>query len=289
MSTWKKRSNRSRTLPSKQVPEEHVDVKHYNAICGVYDFMTLHVEWRNGHESLPAGALVFAAFPGVGNLGKVAVKTMRELNETVEVARLHVDALPPQANLDEDGLLAPPHISLSETQTQGGRRFLTLTGAVQPVDMSLHGGIARQIMTFLKSQDVDSLVVLAGYKTAADRKETFAVASSSAYRVDLESAGVDVRRDEPKTGALGLGAMLASTGPLYDINSACVIGTTIGSSQDIMATQRIIEHLDRWFDLRLKLPENGGSWLRERLAVMAPETTEDLVKELTANHDASYM
>ncbi len=251
--------------------------------------MTLHVEWRNGHDSLPPGALVFAAFPGIGNLGKVAVESMRELNKTVELARLHIDALPPKDNLDVDGLLTPPHISLSEIQTPGGRRFLTLTGAVQPVDMSLHGAIARQIMTFLKSQDVESLVVLAGYKTAADRKETFAVASSSAYRVDLESSGVDVRRDEPKTGALGLAAMLASTGPLYDMNSACVIGTTIGSSQDIMASQRIIEHLDRWFDLGLKLPEHGGAWLRERLEKMAPESTEDLVKELTSSHDASYM
>lgn len=251
--------------------------------------MTLHVEWRNGATSLPPRSLVFAAFPGVGNLGKVAVESMRDLNETVELARLHIDALPPQANLDEDGLLAPPHVSLSETQTPGGQTFLTLTGAVQPVDMSLHGGISRQLMTFLKEHDVESVVVLAGYKTAADRKETFAVASSSAYRIDLESLGVDVRRDEPRTGAIGLGALLASTGPLFGLNSACVIGTTVGSSQDIMASQRIIEHLDRWFSLGLKLPEHGEAWLLNRLKGMAPKTTEDFVKELTATHDASYM
>jgi proteasome assembly chaperone (PAC2) family protein len=251
--------------------------------------MTLHVEWRNGADSLPSRSLVFVAFPGVGNLGKVAVESMRELNDTVELARLHLDALPPQANLDEDGLLAPPHVSLAETRTPGGRSFLTLTGAAQPVDMSLHGGIARQLMTFLQDHDVEAVVVLAGYKIGADRKETFAVASSSAYRIDLEGLGVDVRRDEPKSGAIGLGAMLASTGPLYNINSACVIGTTVGSSQDIMASQRIIEHLDRWFSLGLKLPDDGSAWLIERLTEMAPASTEDLVKELTATHDASYM
>ena len=52
-------------------------------------------------------------------------------------------------------------------------------------------------------------------------------------------------------------------GPLYELNSACVIATSVGTSADIMGSQRVIEHLERWFGFGLTVPTNGGEWLRE--------------------------
>ena len=75
--------------------------------------MTLRVEWKNGVQDLPEKATVLIAFPGVGNMGKVAVDSICTLEDSLEIARLHPVGLPPHAELDEDGLLAPPHLSPS--------------------------------------------------------------------------------------------------------------------------------------------------------------------------------
>jgi proteasome assembly chaperone (PAC2) family protein len=251
--------------------------------------MTMRVEWRNGHASFPDQATVLVAFPGVGNIGKVAVDSISELHDSMEIARLHPVGLPPHAHLDEDGLLAPPHLSLRKIQTSKGASLVTLTGKTQPTEPSQQSVLATEVMAFLELQNTSTVLVLAGMFDKPENKETFAVASSSSFRIDMETMGVDVRRDQPRSGAIGLPALLASMGPLYNINSACVIATTVGSSGDIMGSQRIIEHLERWFGYGLTVPTNGGDWLRERLESMAPSEKDDLVKEMTASHDAFYM
>ena len=144
-------------------------------------------------------------------------------------------------------------------------------------------------MTFFQNQGLSTVLVLAGMIDKPDVKETFAVASSSSFRIDMESLGVDVRRDAPRSGAIGLAALLASMGPLYDMNSACVIATTVGNSEDIMGSQRLIEHLEQWFNFGLTVPKDGDAWLRQRLEALAPKVKDDLVKEMTASHDAFYM
>ena len=93
----------------------------------------------------------------------------------------------------------------------------------------------------------------------------------------------------PGQGAIGLAALLASMGPLYGMNSACVIASTVGNSEDIMGSQRLIEHLERWFTFGLTVPKDGDAWLRQRLEALAPAVKDDLVKEMTASHDAFYM
>jgi len=115
------------------------------------------------------------------------------------------------------------------------------------------------------------------------------VASNASHRIDLEALGVDVRRDEPKSGAIGLAALIASNGPLFNINSACAIATTVGSSGDVFASQRLLESLDGWFDLGIALPSDIHSKLTEKLSVLAPGKPSDYVGELTESPDAFYM
>lgn len=251
--------------------------------------MTMQIEWRNNASALPKGATVLIAFPGVANIGKVAVDSVCDLHESVEIARLHPVGLPPHAQLDEDGLLAPPHFSVRHVATRVQNPLITLTGKAQPNEPGQQSMLAREVMSFLQQQEVSTAFVLAGMIDKPEIKETFAVASSAAFRIDMESMGVDVRRDEPRSGAIGLAALLASMGPLYDINSACIIATTVGNSEDILGSQRMIEHLEQWFGFGLTVPTNGNEWLKDKLKAIAPETEEDLVGEMTASHDAFYM
>ena len=251
--------------------------------------MSLIIEWRSTHTSLGTNDLVLIALPGVGNIGKVALDALNDVNMAEEIARLHHTALPPLATLDEDGLLSPPHFSIRSIESCTQVKILTVTGTSQPLDPHFQGQMAKEVMEFFKQQGVKNVIVLAGMTDVATRKETFIVPSSSNFRMELESIGADVRRDEPSSGAIGMAALLASYGPLFDLNSACAIATTIGSSGDIHASQRLLESLDRWFELGVALPKDAKEKLSQKLESMIPKNTKDHISELTENPDAFYM
>ena len=251
--------------------------------------MSLIVEWRNGYENLNNAKLCLFSLPGVGNIGKAAIDALNSTNEAVEVARLHHTALPPLATLDEDGLLSPPHLSVKMIQYSNSDCLITITGTSQPLEPNNQGLMAREILDLLKHNQLSELVVLAGMVDDAARKEIFIVPSSSAYRVDLESRGANVRRDEPSSGAIGIAALLSSLGPVFGINSACAIATTIGSSGDIIASQNLLTSIDQWFRLNLVIPKDANKKLIEKLKEISPSNQDDLVAELTQTHDAFYM
>ena len=251
--------------------------------------MSLLIEWRNGHENLLDAKLCLFSLPGVGNVGKAAIDALNHTNDAVEVARLHHTALPPLATLDNDGLLSPPHLSLRAIHISGGDFLLTLTGTSQPLEPNNQGVMAREILELLSKYTITELIVLAGMVDDAARKETFIVPSSSSYRVDLESRGANVRRDEPSSGAIGMAALLSSLGPVYGIKSACAIATTIGTSGDIIASQKLLNSIDIWYGLNLVIPQDASKKLVEKLKQLSPRHDDDLVAELSQTHDAFYM
>ena len=251
--------------------------------------MSLIIEWRNGYDNLNNANLCLFSLPGVGNIGKAAIDALNSTNEAQEVARLHHTALPPLATLDEDGLLSPPHLSVKMIQYSNSDCLITITGTSQPLEPNNQGLMAREILDLLKHNQLSELVVLAGMVDDAARKEIFIVPSSSAYRVDLESRGANVRRDEPSSGAIGIAALLSSLGPVFGINSACAIATTIGSSGDIIASQNLLTSIDQWFGLNLVIPKDANKKLIEKLKEISPSNQDDLVAELTQTHDAFYM
>ena len=250
--------------------------------------MVLTIEWRNGNTGLPNHDLMLIAFPGVGNVGKAAIDAVNSVNKATQVARLYDTSLPPLACLDEDGLLVPPHYTLSSIESTTGKVVLTLTGTTQPVDPNSQGLLANDIMRFFMKQGVKELVVMAGLGSEPSRKETFVVASNASHRIELESRGVDVRRDEPSSGAIGLTALLASSGPLYEIDSCLAIATTVGASGDVMASQRLLDKIDNWFELGISLPSDTSANLLAKLQSMAPEKAQDVIAELTDSADAFY-
>ncbi|MCH1423080.1 MAG: PAC2 family protein, partial [Candidatus Poseidoniaceae archaeon] len=94
--------------------------------------MGLNIEWRSASNSIGEHDILLFALPGVGNVGKVAIEGLNSCHIEKQVARLHHTSLPPLATLDEDGLLAPPHLTLSSIESVTGKRILTLTGTSQP-------------------------------------------------------------------------------------------------------------------------------------------------------------
>ena len=86
-----------------------------------------------------------------------------------------------------------------------------------------------------------------------------------------------------------MAALLASLGPVYGINTACAIATTVGASGDINASQQLLMSIDRWFDLNLVIPQDANEKLLTKLKQISPNSSHDLISEMTEPHDAFYM
>ena len=83
--------------------------------------------------------------------------------------------------------------------------------------------------------------------------------------MELEFKGVDVRRNQPEGGVIGLAGYLASLGPCKGVSSACMIATTFGKSIDAMAAERMRKNLEKWFDLEFKIPDSATDKLIQKM------------------------
>ena len=249
--------------------------------------MASMIEWYGSNESIPQSDITLFALPGVGDVGKTAIENIKESMECELIARVLNSGFPPHATLDSDGLITPPHIEISLSRSNS-KSILLITGEHQPLNPPEQFELTQFILSRLEKK-TEELLVLVGMASEPTRKEVFLVPSSSEYRLDLEGMGVDVRRDEPKAGAIGMAALMASMGPVYGIRSALSIATTIGSSKDSFATDRLLHKLSEWWSLDLLWDDSTESSLIAKLHERSNGSRQDLVSDLTNTHDASYM
>jgi uncharacterized protein len=259
------------------------DANHYTASKGVVAFMGALIDWIS--QPSTAGNLLIVAMPGVGDVGKLAIDAVNTELDAEPIARILHPTLPPLARLDENGLLAPPHILLSRVDIDGKQVF-TLTGDAQPMTPEGQHDLAVTVLELFEGGEV---LVLAGMSAEAQRKEVFTITSSSSYRIELESMGVDVRRDEPKAGVIGMAALITAIGPIKNVKSSCTIATTVGNSADPVAAQLLLETIRKWWSLPLPVPIDATSRLADKLREIHPQKADDLVSELSESPDSIYM
>ena len=231
------------------------------------------------------GNLLIVAMPGVGDVGKLAIDAVNTELDAEPIARILHPTLPPLARLDENGLLVPPHILLSRVEIDGKEVF-TLTGDAQPMTPEGQHELAVTVLELFEGGEV---LVLAGMSAEAQRKEVFSITSSSSYRIELESMGVDVRRDEPKAGVIGMAALITAIGPIKNVKSSCTIATTVGNSADPVAAQFLLETIRKWWSLPLPVPIDATARLAAKLKEIHPQKADDLVSELSESPDSIYM
>jgi proteasome assembly chaperone (PAC2) family protein len=223
--------------------------------------------------------------PGVGDVGKLVVDAINENLDAEPVARLVHPSLPPVATMDADGLLAPPHLLISRIEIDN-KVFFTLTGDAQPTSAEGQYEVATWILEAFCHGEV---ITLAGMASPPERKEVFAICSAKDYRIELEKKGVDVRRDEPKAGVMGMAAMITSLSTIHNVNACCVIATTIGNSADPISAQGLLDAINTWWGLAIPVSMDAMDRLASRLAQLDNGSGEDHVGQLLEQANSIYM
>ena len=107
--------------------------------------------------------------------------------------------------------------------------------------------------------------------------------------MNLEERGIDVRRDQPSGGAIGMSALMASLAPMFGLSSVCAMATTVGASGDVHASIRLLEFISEAWNLDVRLPEDATSSLLSKLNELVPNAKTDHVRELMEEPDALHL
>jgi proteasome assembly chaperone (PAC2) family protein len=205
------------------------------------------IVWYGGAKKFPKNDLMLHAVPGVGNVGKLVTDSLVNTHDSTLVARiLHPDL--------------PPHATLND-----GNNILTLSSNFQPLTPAGQYEVASSLLECCKEAKVGRLLILAGLSSEPGNDAVHVVCASEDDVKSITEMGIEVSKEHPAAGIIGMTGMVSSLAPTFNQPSACVIAATVGTSADSVAADRMVAFLKDSFNLDLGLELNNTKATAEKL------------------------
>ena len=216
------------------------------------EFMVTKIVWKQEPDKLPKHQFALAAFPGVGNVGKLLVDGVVEGLDSTLLANIYHPDMPPQAKI-VDGILTPPHLSIHSVNLVD-QHILVIGGEGQPLSTTGQYEVAETILDNATKLGCEYTLVLAGLASEPTCEDVFAICADMELKEIIEKEGGEVSADKPAGGVIGLAGLIASMGPVHGISSGCIVAATIGSSVDTLAAERMRVSLQDWLGVKIPIP-----------------------------------
>ena len=223
------------------------------------------IVWYGGAKKLPKNDLMLHAVPGVGNVGKLVTDSLVNTHDSTLVARILHPDLPPHATLNENGILTPPALDVHSVKLPDGNNVLTLSSNFQPLTPAGQYEVASSLLECCKEAKVGRLLILAGLSSEPGNEAVHVVCASEDDVKSITEMGVEVSKEHPAAGIIGMTGMVSSLAPIFNQPSACVIAATVGTSADSVAADRMVTFLNDSFNLDLGLELNNTKATAEKL------------------------
>ena len=209
------------------------------------------IKWYHDNEYLPSCDWLLHAVPGVGNVGKLVVDSLVNKHEVKLIARIFHPDLPPHATLDSDGLLTPPCFDIHSVKLPSNHNIVTLSSNFQPISPAGQYEVSSFFLQICKDAGVGRILILAGLSSEPGCESVHVVCPSIGDAKVMGDMGLEVSREHPAAGIIGMTGMVSSLAPTFDQAATCVIAETVGTSVDTVAADRMVKFLDESFDLNL--------------------------------------
>ena len=223
------------------------------------------IVWYGGAKKLPKIDLMLHAVPGVGNVGKLVTDSLVNTHESTLVARILHPDLPPHATLNEDGILTPPSLDIHSVILPDGCNILTLSSNFQPLTPAGQYEVASSLLECCKEAEIGRLLILAGLSAEPGNEAVHVVCASEEDVNAITEMGVEVSKEHPAAGIIGMTGMVSSLAPTFNQPAACVIAETVGTSVDSVAADRLVAFLKDSFKLDLGLELDNTKATAEKL------------------------
>lgn len=239
--------------------------------------------WLEG-SSLPQECVVLSAMPGIGNVGKLVIDGLLLKHPSRTLGWIIHPDFPPHSNMDSGGLMRPPRIEISSVILPDGNTLVVVTGVMQPMTAAGQFEVSESILELVAESRSPRLLVLAGLASGPSDRSIHVICSDSKVRDGLESDDIEVSRDQPEGGMIGMAGLILSLAPTAGVHASGIVAETIGTSSDVLAADRLSNWIEEAFEIPLDLDLDTTKQTAKRLM----ETIDSVgsVEDLLASDDA---
>jgi hypothetical protein len=198
--------------------------------------------------------ILIVGLPGIGNIGKIAVKFLISELTAKKFGILFSPHLPYQVVISEAGLIRllsnEFYYSTSEKDTND---LIILTGDFQSQTIFGQYEIAEVIIDFCKEFNVKKIITIGGFVTGniEDPPKVYGAINHPSLNSWIEQFAVEpCDFGVPIVGAAGL---LIGLARLKEIDGICLLGETSGYIMDARASKAVLDRINTFLKLDINL------------------------------------
>ena len=200
----------------------------------------------------PNNPILIEGLPGLGLVGKIALRYMIKQLKAKKVAYLYSPHFPYFVLVNKKGNVRLLRGAFYFYKNPKGNDLVLFTGDSQSQTIEGQYEIADQILAFSEKHNVKTIATIGGYRMEPKEKPKVFIAATSQELLDnaLHSGATLSTSGSPIVGTAGLILGLAK---FKKINALCLLGETRGYLPDPLSAKSVLEVLKSTFNFDLDL------------------------------------
>ncbi len=203
-------------------------------------------------EIQPNNPILIEGLPGLGLVGKIALRYMVKQLKPKKVAYLYSPHFPYFVLVNKKGNVRLLRGVFYYYQNPNGNDLILFTGDSQSQTIEGQYEIADQILAFSEKHNVKTIATIGGYRMEPTEKPKVFIAATSQEILDkaLNAGAILSTAGSPIVGTAGLILGLAK---FKKIGALCLLGETRGYLPDPLSAKSVLEVLKSTFNFELDL------------------------------------
>ena len=191
----------------------------------------------------PNNPVLIEGLPGLGLVGKIALRYMIKQLKAQKIAYLYSPHFPYFVLVNKKGNVRLLRGAFYYYKNPNGNDLLLFTGDSQSQTIEGQYEIADQILSFSERHQVKTIATIGGYRMEPKEKPKVFIAATSQEIIDkaLQAGATLSTSGSPIVGTAGLILGLAK---FKKIGALCLLGETRGYLPDPLAAKSVLEALN---------------------------------------------
>ncbi len=201
--------------------------------------------------------VMLAGWPGVGNVGKIAVEYLIQQLKAERIAMLYSPYLPHEVLTSESGEITMLSNSFYYAKANTGsksRDIILVTGDTQPMSPEGQYTINEEIVSrFIKLFKGSEVYTFAGYNDgqSINKRRIFVAATGKDMIKSLKKDNLAF--ESTAASIWGSAGLVVAFAKEYGIPGACIMAETNGTEFDAEAAKRILEFIEKRIGMHINM------------------------------------
>lgn len=201
------------------------------------------------------GGVLLVGLPGIGLIGRIAIRYMAEKLQAKKVADIYSEYFPAQALMTKKGMLRLLKQNLYLVKTKNSKKILFLTGDVQPILPEGQFKLSKTVVELAHKLNISEIITIGGYSTGTfnEKKNIFGAANNKKIIAKFKKIGVVF--GQAKGSIVGMAGIIPASARTKKIPSICLMGETHGAFVDATSSRKVVELLSKYLKVDIDLKE----------------------------------